>query len=91
MEYIGTIFVAVICFVLGYVVGRIIKKDTLQDIINEAYKQGRLDGINETIMSYPMPEDTVLFNMGVEEGRRLEKEEQTRLPVHPDKWETPLG
>lgn len=88
MEYIGTIFVALICFWLGYVLGKIV----------------------ELRKDYPMPEDTVLFNKGVEEGRRLEKEdnalygesyynainnkinkEETRTPCHPDKWETPLG
>ena len=60
MEYIGTILVAVICFWLGYVLGRI---------------KGRKDCIKDLTAGYPMPEDTVLFNKGVVEGRRLEKED----------------
>ena len=53
MDYIGTLFTAIIAFVLGYVWGRTAER-----------RKGS-----------PMPEDTVLFNKGVEEGRRLEKED----------------
>ena len=89
MEYIGTIFVALICFWLGYVLGKIKKQ---QQSYDDGYLQGHFNALYEEQKDdYPMPEDTVLFNKGVEEGRRLEKEEQTRLPVSPDKWETPLG
>lgn len=64
MEYIGTIFVALVCLVLGYVMGRI---------------KGRKDCIKDLTAGYPMPEDAVLFNKGVEEGRRQEKEDNLAI------------
>ena len=37
------------------------------------YAKGKADAGQKE--DYPMPEDTILFNKGVEEGRRLEKED----------------
>lgn len=43
----------------------------------DGYKQAERD----LAMSYPMPEDTILFQKGVEEGRRLEREEFSWVDV----------
>ena len=41
----------------------------------EAYRKGYSDGQKVLAQSYPIPEDTVLFQNGVKEGRRLEKQD----------------
>lgn len=39
------------------------------------FKEGYEQAEKDLAMSYPLPEDTVLFQKGVEEGRRLEKDD----------------
>jgi len=67
MDYIGTIFVAVIAFWLGYALGKLKKQEDAYDL---GYSRGHFDARYE---------------------EQKQKEGQTRLPVPPDKWETPLG
>lgn len=45
------------------------------DSLRAACVVGYMQAEKDLAMSYPLPEDTVLFQKGVEEGRRLEKDD----------------
>lgn len=46
-EYIGTLFACIVTFLLGYVLGRIIRKKRWQEFLDVNYEQGRLDAQEE--------------------------------------------
>jgi len=52
-----------------------ITPERLKELRDRSFEDGRKAGIVEMAKSMPMPEDTVLFQKGVKEGRRLEREE----------------
>lgn len=52
-----------------------ITPERLKELRDKSFEDGRKAGIAEMAKSMPLPEDTVLFNKGVKEGRRLEREE----------------
>ena len=52
-----------------------ISPERLKELRDQSFEDGRKAGIAEMAKSMPMPEDTVLFQNGVKEGRRLEREE----------------
>ena len=47
----------------------------LDEVYREVFMLGYELAEKDLAMSYPLPEDTVLFQKGVEEGRRLEKDD----------------
>lgn len=71
-----------------------------QDEIEYAFKAGAEWQAKQLIQGAPMPEDTVLFNKGVAEGRRLEREDMMKEGVMCDAgvckladrvWVTPIN
>lgn len=46
--------------------------------LRDAFKAGAEWQARQLLQGSPMPEDTVLFNKGVEEGRRLEREDMLK-------------
>ena len=55
-----------------------ISPERLKELRDQSFEDGRKAGIAEMAKSMPMPEDTVLFQNGVKEGRRLEREDMPR-------------
>ena len=51
------------------------------DLLTIAHLQGMEQMKGQLLQGSPMPEDTVLFNKGVEEGRRLEREDMLKDAV----------
>lgn len=52
--------------------------ELVYDNLTECFKAGAEWQARQLLQGSPMPEDTVLFNKGVQEGRRLEREDMLK-------------